>query len=82
MNPRLQLIHAGTERRERVDRRPQQPRVPDQWRTVKELVVQLRFPSDKACRAWLTRQGIGCVKRGRIILVNPVDVDRALNKVI
>lgn len=56
------------------------PRQLKGWRTVRELRDELRFPSDKACRAWLTRQGIVCVRRGRIILVDGLDVDAALRK--
>lgn len=48
------------------------------WKTVAELVDDLRFPSAKACRAWLQRQGIASVRRGRFILVDALDVDRAL----
>lgn len=48
------------------------------WRTVKELTEELRFSSAKACRSWLARQGIQSVRRGRVILVSVVDVDRAL----
>lgn len=48
------------------------------WRTVKELTVELRFSSEDACRSWLRRQGIVGVKRGRVILVDGLDVDRAL----
>lgn len=48
------------------------------WRTVKELTVELRFSSTKACRSWLRRQGIASVRRGRVILVDGLDVDRAL----
>lgn len=51
------------------------------WRTVRELREELRFPSDDACRAWLRRQGIVNVRRGRIILVDGLDVYRALRKV-
>lgn len=48
------------------------------WRTVKELRDELRFSSDRACREWLARQGIVGVRRGRVILVDGLDVDRAL----
>jgi hypothetical protein len=48
------------------------------WRTVKELTEELRFPSEDACRAWLRRAGIPSVRRGRIILVDGLDVDREL----
>ena len=54
------------------------PRPLKGWRTVRELREELRFPSDKACRAWLARQGIASVRRGRFILVDGLDVDRAL----
>lgn len=48
------------------------------WRTVKELREELRFPSDDACRSWLRRHGIANVRRGRVILVDGLDVDRIL----
>lgn len=48
------------------------------WRTVKELTEELRFPTEDACRAWLRRQGIASVRRGRVILVDGLDIDRAL----
>lgn len=51
------------------------------WRTVRELRDELRFSSDDACRVWLRRQGIASVKRGRVILVDGLDVDAALRKV-
>ena len=49
------------------------------WFTVKQLAGHLQFPSAKACRAWLTRQGIVSVRRGRIILVDGWDVEAALH---
>lgn len=55
-----------------------EPRV---WRTVKELTAELRFSSEAACRAWIERQRIHRVKRGRVILVDALDVDAALRKV-
>jgi hypothetical protein len=51
------------------------------WRTVRELRDELRFPSDEACRVWLKRQGIASVRRGRVILVSAIDIERALRKV-
>lgn len=48
------------------------------WRTVKQLREELCFPSDDACRTWLRRQQIVGVRRGRVILVDGLDVDRAL----
>lgn len=48
------------------------------WRTVRDLTAELRFPSEDACRTWLRRQRIANVRRGRVILVSSVDVDRAL----
>jgi hypothetical protein len=50
------------------------------WRTVKELRDELRFPSDDAVRTWLRRHGIVSVRRGRIILVDGLDIDRALRE--
>lgn len=56
------------------------------WLTVKEAAEKLRFtvsapanPSD-ACRKWLRAQGIGFVKRGRVLLVDELDIDAALRK--
>lgn len=64
--------------------RPASPRALKGWRTVKELAEELRFtvtaPSDpeKACREWLAANGIVGVRRGRVILVDGLDVDKAL----
>lgn len=57
---------------------PQRPRQLKGWRTVKELKEELRFPSDNACRAWLTRHHVVGVRRGRVILVDGLDIDRVL----
>jgi hypothetical protein len=51
------------------------------WRTIKELMAELRFPSEEACRMWLRRNGIANVRRGRVILVDGLDVDRVLRNV-
>jgi hypothetical protein len=48
------------------------------WRTVKELREELRFPSDAAVREWLRRSKIVGVRRGRVILVDGLDVDHQL----
>lgn len=50
------------------------------WWTVKELTQELRFPSADACRVWLRRRRIASVRRGRVILVSWVDVDKALRR--
>lgn len=50
-------------------------------RTVKDLTVDLRFPSEKACRQWLQRQRVPCLKRGRVLLIDPRDVEVKLRKV-
>jgi len=58
------------------------------WKTIKELSVELRFdvtaPGDPedATRAWLRRQRppIATVRRGRVILVDDFDIQRALQK--
>lgn len=79
-----QTIDAPPEQEPRavdVAHRPAQVRGLKGWRTVRELREELRFPSDDACRAWLRRQGIVNVRRGRIILVDGLDVYRALRKV-
>lgn len=60
------------------------PRQLRRLESVKQLVVRLDFvttaPGDPedACRAWLRRHQIVGLRRGRIILVDPVDIDRAL----
>lgn len=59
---------------------PKLPRQLRGWRTVKELVEELRFPSEDACRVWLRRQGIVSVRRGRVILVDGLDIDRVLRR--
>lgn len=52
--------------------------------SIKQLVVQLDFvttaPSnpEDACRTWLRRHRIVGLRRGRVILVDPLDIDRAL----
>jgi hypothetical protein len=51
------------------------------WRTTKELAEELRFPNAKACREWLRREHIVGVRRGRVILVDGLDVQKALRKV-
>lgn len=60
--------------------RTDRPRQLRGWRTVKELTTELRFPSEDACRVWLRRQGIASVRRGRLILVDGLDVDRVLRR--
>lgn len=50
------------------------------WRTVKELRDELRFSTDDAVRTWLRRHHIVSVRRGRIILVDSLDIDRALGR--
>jgi hypothetical protein len=86
--PSLRAELAGLRRRvqeltRRIDvlatiRNVQRPRELRGWRTIKELREELRFSSDKACRSWLHREGIACVRRGRVILVSSLDIDRAL----
>lgn len=68
-----------------IEQGPRPLHVPDRprkgWRTVRELRDELRFSSDDACRKWLRREGIMRVRRGkdgRVILIDGVDVDRAL----
>jgi len=44
--------------------------------TIPELTAYLRFPSEHACRLWLTRAGaIPKIRRGRTLLVLRRDVD-------
>jgi len=50
------------------------------WMTVKELAAELRFSSEDAARSWLRREQIASVKRGRVILIDRLDVDAALRK--
>ncbi len=57
------------------------------WLTVKEVAERLRFTvtapacPEEACRAFLRRQRVTPLRRGRINLFSPVDVDRLLTKV-
>ena len=51
------------------------------WMTVKELAEELRFPSEDAARSWLRREQIPSVRRGRVILIDRLDIDAALRKV-
>lgn len=52
--------------------------------TIAELAARLRFtetaPGDPeaSCRDWLRREGIVSLRRGRVILVEGLDVDRKL----
>lgn len=64
-----------------ADRAQQLPRQVRRWRTVKQLTEELEFSSPDACRVWLKRHGVASVRRGRIILVSPLDIDRVLRKV-
>ena len=50
------------------------------WRTVKELTSELRFTSEKACREWLAYWNVPSIRRGRIILVDGLDVDAQLRQ--
>jgi AraC-like DNA-binding protein len=56
------------------------------WLTVKEVAERLRFTvtapacPDEACRAFLRRQGVTPLRRGRINLFSSVDIDRLLTK--
>ncbi len=76
-----QSIAATVEQPLRPNQAAHRPRQLRGWRTVKELTEELRFPSEKACRTWLAREGIVSVRRGRFILVDGLDVDAALRKV-
>lgn len=51
------------------------------WRTVKQITADLQFSTEDACRHWLRREGIKSVRRGRVILVDALDIDAALRKV-
>ena len=63
-----------------------QPQQRPGWLTVRELAEALRFtvtaPADpeKAYREWLDRHQIPSVRRGRVILVSAIDVERELRK--
>lgn len=74
----LKRIQSGAERRTDGDQVPHDRRPLRGWRTVKELRDELRFPSDDACRTWLRRSGIVGVRRGRVILIDGLDVERKL----
>lgn len=62
-------------------------RLPNGLLTVKEVAERLKFtvtaPTDPedACRAFLRRERVTPLKRGRINLFSVVDVERLLNKV-
>lgn len=81
----LQTLDAPSEQHLRADHGAR--RVLKGWLTVPELAERLRFtvtaPADpeKACREWLRREGIASTRRGRVILVDSLDVDAALRKV-
>lgn len=78
MKQRLQAADATSQEPLRPLDVSDRPRHLRGWRTVKELRDELRFSSDNACRQWLRRQGIASVRRGRVILVDGLDVERAL----
>lgn len=78
MKGHAQAFAAETEQSARPLDGANRPRQLRGWRTVKELTDELRFPSEAACRMWLRRQGIASVRRGRVILVDGLDVDHAL----
>lgn len=84
MNERGQTHEPSIQERLGATHRDNRPRQLPGWFTVKELAERLRFtvtaPSDpeKACRDWLKAKRIVGVKRGRVILIDGLDVDRAL----
>lgn len=47
-------------------------------RTVPEIRVLFRFPSDKSVRTWLARHQVPRRYRGRVLLIDTRDVDAAL----
>lgn len=60
------------------------PRHLRRYLSIKQLAVQLDFvttapgnPED-ACRTWLRRHHIVGLRRGRVILVDPLDIEHAL----
>jgi hypothetical protein len=46
---------------------PARPRQLKGWGTVKELAEELGFPSEKACREWLSPAEMPSGPRGRVI---------------
>lgn len=50
-------------------------------RTVRELADELRFSSEDACRTWLRRHRVPVLRRGRVILVDPRDLDLVLRRI-
>jgi len=78
---RPQLATALPKRTAGLLHAPDRPRQVGRWMTIKDVTADLRFPSEEACRVWLKRQGIASVRRGRFILVSPIDIERALRKV-
>lgn len=76
----LETAPASIEQPLRTHEVTRQPRQLRGWRTVRELTEELRFPSEDACRVWLRRQRIASVRRGRVILIDGLDVDAALRR--
>lgn len=81
-----QSLAASVEQPTRALDSTHRPRQLKGWRSIKQLAAELDFvttaPTDPedACRTWLRRQGIVGVRRGRVILVDGLDVDAALRK--
>lgn len=49
-------------------------------RTTAEIASIYRFPSREACRKWLVRHRVPHVRRGRILLVDTRDVEKAFSE--
>lgn len=83
---RHQSLQAPDAPREQIARSHHAAHRPHQghWISVKQLAVDLDFTTtapgnpEDACRQWLRRNQIVGVRRGRVILVDSLDVDRAL----
>lgn len=46
-------------------------------KTTAELVSIYRFKNPECCRKWLVRHQVPYIRRGRVILVDTRDMDRA-----
>lgn len=78
----LHAVQPVAQSRDGVRQLQQQVRRPSaDWMTVAEITHELRFPTCRACRAWLRREGIASVRRGRVILVSRRDIDARLRAV-
>jgi len=81
MSDLLQASEPRQVQRARAARPADRPRQFRHYLTVRELVTELRFPSEDACRTWLYRHAVPRVKRGRSLLIDLRDAEAVLRKV-